>query len=116
MNGYPEALTLALENLIDNATRHTPLGTSIVVKSGPGTQVSVTDNGASFPEAYFSRLKDRLWRGVGRDVEGSGIGLSIVERVARAHDGRLVVRRGPGGLGLVFVMTMKDRQRDGGGS
>ena len=115
MNGYPEALTLALENLIDNATRHTPLGTSIVVKSGPGTQVSVSDNGASFPEAYFSRLKDRLWRGVGRDVEGSGIGLSIVERVARAHDGRLVVQRGPGGLGLVFVMTMNDGQRDGGG-
>lgn len=113
INGYPDALTLALENLIDNATRHTTRGTSIVVKSGPGLQVSVTDNGNSIPEAYFSRLKDRLWRGAGRDVEGSGIGLSIVERVARAHDGRLVVHRGLGGLGLVFVMTMNDGQGNG---
>lgn len=107
LNGYAAALTLALENLVDNATRHTAPGTAIRVRSGPGARVAVSDNGEAVPEAHFSRLKDRFWRGGGRDVEGSGIGLSIVERVARAHGGRLDVRKGPDGRGLLFVMTME---------
>lgn len=43
-HGYPEALTLALENLVDNAARHTPPGTAIVVTSGPGPRLTVSDD------------------------------------------------------------------------
>lgn len=107
VRGYPEALTLALENLVDNATRHTPPGTAIEVRSGPGARISVGDNGVCVPEADLARLKDRLWRGGGLQVEGSGIGLSIVERVARAHGGTLAIERGRDGRGLVFTITIE---------
>ncbi|WEK00934.1 MAG: ATP-binding protein [Candidatus Sphingomonas phytovorans] len=108
VRGYSEALTLALENLIDNAARHTPPGTAIVVSSGPGALIAVGDNGDPIPEAHFVRLKDRLWRGAGANIEGSGIGLSIVERVAHAHHGALTVHRGSGQRGLVFLMALDD--------
>ncbi|EIZ80883.1 putative transmembrane two-component sensor kinase transcription regulator protein [Novosphingobium sp. Rr 2-17] len=108
LNGHPEALTLALENLIDNAARHTAPGTSIVVKTGPGRQISVNDDGVPIADASLAKLKHRLWRDAGADVEGTGIGLSIVERVANAHDGRLIVQRGAGGRGLNFILSMKD--------
>ena len=100
-HGYPEALTLALENLVDNAARHTPPGTAIVVTSGPGPRLTVSDDGAPILTADLLRLTDRLWRGAGSSIEGSGIGLSIVDRVARAHGGRLSVRAGPGERGLI---------------
>ncbi|PTS74570.1 two-component sensor histidine kinase [Sphingomonas sp. HMWF008] len=104
--GYPEALALALENLVDNAVRHTPPGTAIVVRSGPGPRLTVSDDGPLIPEADLVRLTDRLWRGAGSSIEGSGIGLSIVDRVARAHGGRLRVCRGPSERGLVCEIVI----------
>lgn len=104
--GYPEALVLALENLIDNAKRHTPPGTAIEVRSGPGSRLTVSDDASAISESDFARFKNRLWRGAGSKVEGSGIGLSIVERVARAHGGRLIMGQGPDGKGIVVEIVI----------
>ncbi|MEG3175571.1 ATP-binding protein [Sphingomonas sp. RB3P16] len=106
--GYREAILLALENLVDNAAKYTPRGTAIVVRLGPGAQLAVIDDGHGVPAAQLDRLKDRRWRGDATGVEGSGIGLSIVDRIARAHGGVLTVARGPGGRGLAFHMTLSD--------
>ncbi|WP_267389175.1 HAMP domain-containing sensor histidine kinase [Sphingomonas sp. GC_Shp_3] len=106
IEGYSEAIALALGNLIDNATKYTPTGTAIVVCVGPGAQLSVSDDGIGVPDAHLSRLKDRLWRGSPERIEGSGIGLSIVDRIARAHGGGLAVERGPGGTGLTARITL----------
>lgn len=108
VHGYRDAITLALENLIENAERHTAIGTTIVVQTSPGLGISVSDDGAPVPDETLLRLKDRRWRGTGTRVDGSGIGLSIVERVARAHHGALAVQRGPGGRGLSFLLSLKD--------
>ncbi|WP_353204863.1 ATP-binding protein, partial [Sphingomonas sp.] len=107
-HGYPGALALALENLVDNAARHTPPGTAIVVTSGPGSRLTVSDDGPPIPEADLLRLTDRLWRGAGSSIEGSGIGLSIVDRVSRAHGGRFSVRRGPSARGLTCEIVIGD--------
>jgi len=106
IEGYSEAIALALGNLIDNAAKYTPTGTAIIVCVGPGAQLSVSDNGNGVPDAHLSRLKDRLWRGSPERIEGSGIGLSIVDRIARAHGGALAVERGPGGTGLTARITL----------
>lgn len=103
---YPDALALALNNLIDNAAQHTAPGTEICVAAGPGGRLVVSDNGAPIPEGDLSRLTDRLWRGAGADAQGSGIGLSIVERVAHAHGTRLVIAHGSGGRGLRVAITL----------
>jgi two-component system, OmpR family, sensor kinase len=105
-HGYPDALALALENLVENAMRHTPSGTAIVVRSGPGPRLTVSDNGPPLPKDDLLRLTDRLWRGAGSSIAGSGIGLSIVDRVARAHGGRLRVCRGPNERGLICEITI----------
>jgi two-component system OmpR family sensor kinase len=106
--GYRDAIVLALENLIDNAAKYTPPGTAIVVQIGPGASFGVCDDGPGVPEAQLGRLKDRLWRGNATGVEGSGIGLSIVDRIARAHGGALAIDRGPDGRGLAFRVSLSD--------
>ncbi|SFO38509.1 Signal transduction histidine kinase [Sphingomonas sp. OK281] len=103
--GYPGAIRLALENLVDNAVRHTPPGTAIVVRVGAGARISVVDDGDGVAPEHLARLKHRFWRGDGSRSEGSGIGLSIVDRVARAHHGVLDVAPGPGGRGLCFEIA-----------
>ena len=104
-HGHAEAIILALENLIDNAARHTPVGTAIVVRTGPGPCLSVIDDGPGVPDAHLTRLTERLWRGDSGGT-GTGIGLSIVARIADAHHGALTVERGPGGRGLLFIIGL----------
>ena len=104
--GRPEAIRLALENLIDNAARHTPAGTAIVVAAGPGPRLTVRDDGPGVPDGHLARLTERLWRGDRARAGGMGIGLSIVARIAAAHGGALTVRRGAGARGLVFTIAL----------
>lgn len=106
VRGYPDALQLALENLVDNAARHTPPGTAILVRAGPKGRLSVSDDGSPVAEATLAKLTHRLWRDAGPEVEGSGIGLSIVERVTNAHAGTLAIERGRDGRGLTFVIAL----------
>ncbi|MES3098462.1 sensor histidine kinase [Sphingomonas faeni] len=106
--GYPGAILLALENLVDNAVRHTPPGAAIVVRVGPGARLRVVDDGDGVAPEHLARLKHRFWRGDGTRSEGSGIGLSIVDRVARAHHGVLDVASGPGGKGLCFEIALDE--------
>ena len=104
--GYAGAMTLALENLVGNAVRHTPIGTHILVQIGPGARLSVTDDGPGVALEHLASLKNRFWRADGSRSEGSGIGLSIVDRVARAHHGMLDVATGPDGRGLRFEILL----------
>ena len=108
--GYPGAILLALENLVDNAVRHTAPGTVIVVRGGSGARIGVIDDGVGVAPEHLARLKHRFWRGDGSRSEGSGIGLSIADRVARAHLGLLDVAPRPGGKGLCFEMTFGSTQ------
>ncbi|WP_010184936.1 sensor histidine kinase [Sphingomonas sp. PAMC 26605] len=106
IDGQREAIVLALENLVDNAAKYTPRGAAIVVRAGPGARLSVADNGLGVSEADIARLKQRFWRGGAAGVEGSGIGVSLVERIARAHGGTLAISRGVDGDGLLFEIVL----------
>lgn len=105
VRGYAVPLILALDNLIGNAAKYTPIGTTITVKVGPGTSLSVSDDGPGVTDADLERLKDRFWRGGDVQAEGMGLGLSIVQRVAEAHAGTLDVTRGQS-AGLCFKLSL----------
>jgi len=85
-------------NLLANARTHTPVGTPIAVtvaQSDDGTTVEVADKGPGLSEADQERIFERFFRAdpsrARMSDEGSGLGLSIVDAVMRAHGGRVSV-------------------------
>jgi len=91
-----------LGNLIDNALRYTPAGGHIDVivrRLESGCELVVADTGPGIPQEELSRVLDRFYRVAGTQTRGSGLGLAIVERIAQAHEARLMLEnRSVGGL------------------
>jgi len=88
--GDHELLTQMMANLVENAIRHTPAGTRIVVtlrSDGGNVKASVIDNGPGVPETERLRLFQRFYRlEHSRSTPGSGLGLSLVKAIADLHD------------------------------
>ena len=93
----------ALDNLLDNALRFAPPGTTVEVR---GTEregllsVEVLDRGPGFPGEYLPHAFERFRRPTSdrsRSDGGSGLGLAIVEAIARAHGGAATARNRDGG-------------------
>jgi signal transduction histidine kinase len=92
----PVLLRLALENLVTNAVKHTPAGTSICVKAwkeGSRVRISVTDNGPGVPADLQDRVFERFLPTLAKDHRpggGVGLGLAFVKVVVeRYHHGRV---------------------------
>jgi two-component system, OmpR family, sensor kinase len=105
VRGDAEALATLLSNLVDNALRYTPEGGRVDV--GVATEVgrpvlSVRDTGPGIPEADRERVFDRFVRGsvAAGAVRGSGLGLSIVKRIADRHGADIAVGPGLNGAGV----------------
>ena len=99
-------LDIALQNLLDNALRHTPDHGQINVRvGGHGGRVTlqVNDSGAGFAAADIARLGERFHRPDASVGEGSGLGLSIVQAVVRLHHGQLDFGHSPLGGAQVSV-------------
>ncbi|QDQ28714.1 two-component sensor histidine kinase [Chitinimonas arctica] len=109
LHGSPGLLRLALRNLFDNAIAHTPRGGTVTVRlSREGDEIclSVRDSGEGVPEGLLERLGERFFR-AGESRPGSGLGLSILRRIASLHGAR-VRFTSPGGLqvGVYFPLAM----------
>jgi signal transduction histidine kinase len=102
-HGDPAALRLAASNLVRNAIRYAPEGGRIWVRSavldGQPT-LEVRDDGPGVDAADLERLRRPFQRGQGlQAVQGSGLGLALVDAIAEQHGGRLELGRAPeGGL------------------
>jgi two-component system OmpR family sensor kinase len=106
--GEPHALTVVLNNLLDNAIRHTPAGGKVDVvlrRDAVGVGLAVRDSGPGIPEAEFPRVCDRFYRSPGTQGQGSGLGLAIVARIVERHRAALMLRNGEGGAGLTVSIT-----------
>ncbi len=82
----------AVRNLMDNALKYSPVESVIIVKvrSEPSPHISIIDQGAGFPSDEMHALVARFTRGRNASgTIGSGLGLTIAQDVALAHDGTL---------------------------
>jgi len=86
--GQPLLLSLMLRNLIDNAIRYCPEGSRIKVELKKH-KISVEDNGGGVDDADLAKLGQRFYRPAGQNEKGSGLGLSIVHRIAELHHYRV---------------------------
>ncbi|MBZ9560093.1 MULTISPECIES: sensor histidine kinase [unclassified Modicisalibacter] len=102
IRGEPWALRELLGNLIDNALRYTPAGTTITVRvkrDAESVELVVEDDGPGVPTAWLGRLHQPFERGGRQDTEGSGLGLAIVHSIALRHAAELSLEAGDqGGL------------------
>ncbi|MBC7728790.1 MAG: two-component sensor histidine kinase [Microbacteriaceae bacterium] len=103
--GNDTLLAVLLRNLIDNALRYSPDGAELqlaVPASAGGVQLQVQDSGPGLAEADRQRLGERFFRVLGSDQAGSGLGWSIVRRIAAVHGATIAVDRSAtlGGLAV----------------
>ena len=102
----PELLIdVLLRNLLDNALRYSPPGAQVTiwVNCHAGhTELRVEDSGAGLPEPELAHLGERFYRAAGQTQPGSGLGWSIVRRIAQATGAQLQVGRSErlGGLAV----------------
>ncbi|MEP3276488.1 MAG: sensor histidine kinase, partial [Stappiaceae bacterium] len=103
IKGDPILLQNAFRNIIDNAIKYSPGDGNVLICVSDGdsfVSLSVTDEGRGFDGAEPGLLKARFSRGTNvDDIVGSGLGLTIAEEVARAHNGRLDLSQNTNGSG-----------------
>jgi two-component system sensor histidine kinase QseC len=105
IDGDATLLGVLLRNLVDNALRYSPRGARIRVDVRPDAGqavLRVEDSGPGVPETQWEALGRRFQRGQGHDESGSGLGWSIVRRIAEVHGLSLAVQRSAdlGGLAV----------------
>jgi two-component system, OmpR family, sensor histidine kinase MprB len=105
VEGIPERLHRAINNLLDNAAHHSPQdGVVEVVVNREG--VLVRDHGGGIDEADLPYVFDRFFRGANsRNRQGSGLGLAIVRQVATQHGGSVEAANAPDG-GAIFTLRL----------
>jgi signal transduction histidine kinase len=98
------ALARSVQNLISNAVKYGGadrwVGVRIAPADGRMVAIEVSDHGAGIPDADLPRIFEPFYRGqhaVDGGVHGSGLGLSLVDRIVRQHGGRIQVHSSPRG-------------------
>jgi two-component system sensor histidine kinase MprB len=107
--GQSGRLDRAISNLLDNAGKWSPPGTTVEVRV-EDHEVTVRDHGPGIDRADLPFVFDRFWRApAARGMPGSGLGLSIVRQVAEAHGGTVTAELPPDGGTL---MRLRFREPD----
>jgi signal transduction histidine kinase len=97
--------------LVENATRHTPAGTRIVVSAGDRSDtvaLAVTDDGPGVPEGDREHLFERFYRAEGGQASGSGLGLAIASELAERMGGTIELSSQPGETAFTLLLPRAD--------
>lgn len=109
IHGDRELLSQLLVNLVENALRHTPVGTTIemVVEAfDDEVRLVVSDDGPGIPEGERERVLERFYRiDSSRSTPGNGLGLSFVAAVARLHGASIELGEARPGLRVTLVFS-----------
>ena len=106
-----DAVAQAFMNLLDNAVKYSGSSKEITVRLGQRERfvaIAVTDHGIGIPREEQAKIFDKFYRvgtGLVHDVKGSGLGLSLVKHIIKAHRGRVTVESEPG-RGSTFTLYL----------
>lgn len=101
-------LGMLVRNLVDNALRYSPDHASVKVclhRTSQGVVLQVDDSGNGMDDAAIERLGERFFRVLGTQQSGSGLGWSIVRRIAQVQGASTAVQRSPDLGGLQVRIT-----------
>lgn len=107
--GDARLLEMLFRNLVDNAVRYSPSQTSVrvIAELADGSAVvTVVDQGPGIPAEQREDLGRRFHRLMGTQTSGSGLGLSIVKRIAELHGGTIAFGETESGVGLAVEVTL----------
>lgn len=105
IEGDPERLRQVLLNLLDNAVKYGRDGGAVEVGLGEAdgrVRITVRDHGPGIPAAELPRVKEKFFKGSGKE-RGSGIGLAVCEEIVTRHGGELTIENAPEGGVLATV-------------
>lgn len=113
----PDRLLQVLNNLLDNAARHTPAGRQLICRAAlaPDTRrvlISLSDSGPGIAPADLPFIFERFYRADKsrqHDATGSGLGLAIAKSIVEAHGGRIWAESQPG-TGATFWIELPDQK------
>ena len=114
MAGDMTALEIMLRNLVDNALRYTPAGGEVTVSAGMGEMgawIEVADDGVGVTAEERDKILQRFHRGSKEQTlgaNGSGLGLSIVQRIVDLHAASIKIADGLNGKGLSVRIQFSD--------
>jgi two-component system OmpR family sensor kinase len=98
-----------LRNAISNAIRYTPIGGRVDIRIyaiAPFALIEIIDSGAGMPEAELTRVFDPFYRAIGQVEIGSGLGLTIIQEIARRYGGQVTLKNLEHASGLSFKFQM----------
>lgn len=84
IRGEPLLLSLLLRNLLDNAIRYSPADSQVQITLNH-SNISIKNSGPALSKEHLQRLGERFYRPPGQEQIGSGLGISIVLRIAQLH-------------------------------
>lgn len=116
----PQRFQQVVGNLIDNALRYTPSGSSIdlaIWRNNGTVELTVADEGPGIPDNELEHVFDRFWRGEksrARATGGAGLGLSIARQLVEAQGGKISARnRKPRGFEVQITLPEKNSAKEG---
>lgn len=105
IRGNTTALDILIRNLIDNAVRYSPENSEVQIEVRADKKyviLIVSDNGPGIPEKLRTRVFERFFRIMGNTAMGSGLGLSIVQQIAKLHHATIELHTPKSGKGIEF--------------
>lgn len=111
MSGQRHLLERAISNIIENAIKYSPAGTTVAVKLNSlkdGYKISISDQGTGIPDKYKDRIFERFFRvdnSRSKKTGGSGLGLAISKDIIELHKGKITVASSTK-KGTTFVINL----------
>jgi two-component system sensor histidine kinase QseC len=104
LRGDAALMAVLLRNLLDNAVRYAPEGSTVQLRFGAGT-LQVCNDGPPLAPETLAHLGERFHRSDGQAESGSGLGVSIVQRIAALHGLALRYDTRADGQGVVATLS-----------